>query len=151
MQGCYNTLNHLDISGNFLDDSRASCQTFLLMFDFLSSLQTLNMEHFKFYNFKTFKEEFMVPFLINEDYKPYQNTLRNLNLNIGNCIFYNLKPRQLSYTTCKKIIEGVKENFSYLENFKLDLLSYFIMKRENLQQIQSIFSRNVIVQLEFSE
>lgn len=81
------------------------------MFDFLSALQTLSIERLKFYDFKTFKNEFLVPFCVNDDYKPYQNTLRNINLNVGSASFYDLKHRQMSYPTCKKIVDGIVDNF----------------------------------------
>lgn len=116
MQGCYNTLQVLDLSGNSLDDSVQSCQSFLQLFDFLSCLQKLNIERLKFKSFKVFKQEFLIPFCTNDDYKPYQNTLRHLNFNICAPSFYNLKSKQLSYPSCKKMIDNLVENFSYAEH-----------------------------------
>ena len=135
MQGCYNTLQVLDLSGNSLDDSARSCQSFLQLFDFLSCLQKLNIERLKFKSFKVFKNEFLVPFCPNDDYKPYQNTLRHLNLNIGDPSFYNLRPKQMSYPTSKKIVDNIVDNFSYLDTIKLDFLSNFVMKADNLLKL----------------
>lgn len=91
MQGCYNTLQVLNLSGNSLDDSLQSCQSFLQLFDFVSCLQVLNIERLRFKSFKVFKQEFLIPFCTNDDYKPYQNTLRSVNLNIGSPEFYHLR------------------------------------------------------------
>jgi len=97
------------------------------------------MQRLRFKSFKTFKERFMVPFCTNDEYKPYQNTLRSINMNFCSRDFYTNKPRQLSLTTCKKVIEGMAENFAYLDNLHMDFVSSAIMQEDNLKMLENIF------------
>jgi hypothetical protein len=46
----------LNISGNCIDDSHFDAKTLYSIFDFLESLEELNIERLKFDDFKTFKK-----------------------------------------------------------------------------------------------
>ena len=54
--GCYKQLKVLNISGNCIDDSHFDAKTLYSIFDFLESLEELNIERLKFDDFKTFKK-----------------------------------------------------------------------------------------------
>ena len=63
--GCYKQLKVLNISGNSIDDSQFDAKTLYSIFDFLESLEELNIEHLKFDSFLTFKKQFMNDFVTN--------------------------------------------------------------------------------------
>jgi hypothetical protein len=48
LSGCYKTLKVLNISGNDLDDADLESDSLLAIFDFLESLEELNIERLKF-------------------------------------------------------------------------------------------------------
>ena len=54
--GCYKILKVLNISGNCINDSHFDAKTLYSIFDFLESLEELNIERLKFDDFKTFKK-----------------------------------------------------------------------------------------------
>jgi len=53
--------------------------------------------------------------------------------------FYTNRPRQLSLTTCKKVIEGMAENFAYLDNLHMDFMGSAIMQEDNLKMLENVF------------
>jgi hypothetical protein len=59
----------------------------------------------KFDSFQTFKKQFLLDFVTNQDYKPYMNTLRKINFNIGSDDFYPGEVMKMSYTTAKNILD----------------------------------------------
>lgn len=63
--GCYKSLKTLNISGNTLNDSQFDAKTLYSIFDFLESLEELNIERLKFDSFKTFKKQFLSDFVTN--------------------------------------------------------------------------------------
>jgi len=84
-------------------------KTFLSIFDFLESIEVLNIERLRFESFKSFKTQFMVDFFSNRDYKPYMTTLKKLNFNIGEPSFYSesyTEPAmKMSHTTAKTLLD----------------------------------------------
>ena len=63
--GCYKQLKVLNIGGNSMDDSKFDAKTLYSIFDFLESLEELNLERLKFDDFKTFKKQFLIDFVTN--------------------------------------------------------------------------------------
>lgn len=55
----------------------------------------------------------------------------------------------MSYTSCKKIVDGIVDNFSNLQTVKIDFLAFFVMKSANVQKLYSLFVGNVQLQLKF--
>ena len=104
-QGCFKTLRVLNLQGNFLDQSQLDAKTFYSIFDFLENIEELNICRLKFQSFKTFKQQFLVDFVCNQDYKPYMNTLKRVNLNLGSEYFYAEGAPKMSYSSAKKVLD----------------------------------------------
>lgn len=120
-QGCFRTLRVLNLQGNFLDQSQLDAKTFYSIFDFLESIEELNICRLKFQSFKTFKQQFLVDFVCNQDYKPYMNTLKRVNLNLDSEFFYAQEGApKMSYSSAKKVLDEFQENFPNLESVKID-------------------------------
>ena len=140
LQGCFKTLRILDISGNDLDDPDLESDYLLPIFDFLESLEVLNLERLKFSSFTAFKRNFILELVTDQDYKPYMNTLKKINLNIKSDNFYQEYSAdgkmQMSYSTANKILDNILENFTNLKELKVDFMGNFIRRRRNRQDIR---------------
>ena len=102
--GCYKCLRVLNLSGNNLNTTHLDASTFFSIFDFLENLEDLNIECLKFQSFKIFKSQFLVDFVSNQDYKPYMNTLKRINFNIGSKELYE-NDMKMSFKTAKTILD----------------------------------------------
>lgn len=122
-KGCYRTLKNLDISGNFLNATHLDAKTFFSIFDFLENIEDLNIEKLKFECFNTFKEQFLRDFVSVLDYKPYMNTLKKLNFNFLNPLFY--EEIEMNEEDALFFLENILKNFPNLTELKIDFIEGF--------------------------
>jgi hypothetical protein len=101
--GCYKQLQVLNISGNSIDGSEFDAKTLSSIFDFVESLEELNLERLKFQSLEVFYNTFLQDFVSNQDYKPYMNTLRKINLNFCSSDFY--PQESMAYSQARGILE----------------------------------------------
>jgi hypothetical protein len=148
-KGCYRTLKVLDIGGNYLDATHLDAKTFFSIFDFLESIEELNIEKLKFESFDTFKEQFLREFVSNQDYKPYMNTMRKINFNFANPIFYDnfeMTEEEVLYS-----LKNIIKNFPNVTELKVDFMERFFKDYQNKSSIIKEYQqRGITLLLGFS-